>query len=152
MNIYLKTVGTLLSLICILSSCKTYSEDDLETFDKSIQSYIKSHKLAMKNSPSGLYYNIQNPGTGKQIQYTNKVTFTYTGKLLDGTVFDKQTKPVEFELKELIGAWKEILLELKKGAKVTLISPPQLAYGDRKLDDIPQNSILYFEMEIIDVK
>lgn len=148
----MKTLCLFVSLIATLASCKTYSEDDLKTFDKQIQSYIKSHKLVMKASPSGLYYNIITPGTGNPIRYTNKVSFTYTGKLLDGTVFDNQTKPVEFEIKELIGAWKEILLEIKKGAKVTLIAPPQLAYGDRKLDDIPQNSILYFEMEVIDVK
>ena len=44
------------------------------------------------------------------------------------------------------------MLELKPGAKVQMIVPPSLAYGNRDLDDIPPNSILYFEMEIKNVE
>jgi FKBP-type peptidyl-prolyl cis-trans isomerase len=55
-------------------------------------------------------------------------------------------------VKDLIGAWKEIMLELKPGAKAFLVAPPSLGYGDRQLDDIPANSILVFNMEVVGVK
>jgi FKBP-type peptidyl-prolyl cis-trans isomerase FkpA len=143
-------------IICIglftLSACKTYNDKDINKFDQQIKSYIKKKNLVMKSTNSGLYYHIEKEGEGNFIQYTDRVSFTYQGKLLDGTVFDNQTKPITFNVKELIGAWKEILLYLKPGGKATLICPPQLGYGDRKLDDIPANSCLYYEIEVITVE
>ena len=145
------------SLIFILLSialfgCKTYSSDDLNSFDKKIKAYEKKHKLNFYRSESGLYYKIENIGKGDYIKYSDNVSFIYTGKLLNGSTFDRQTKPVTFKVNELILGWKEIMLELKPGAKVKMIIPPSLAYGDHDLDDIPSNSILYFEMEIKDVE
>jgi FKBP-type peptidyl-prolyl cis-trans isomerase FkpA len=142
--------------ICIgllfIFGCKTYSEEDLATFDTKIKNYLREKNVDCKRSESGLYYNITDPGEGRKIQYTDIVSFTYSGSLLSGEIFDTQKDPVEFEVKELIGAWKEIMLELKKGGKAYLVAPPNLGYGTHDLDDIPSNSILVFELEVIDVK
>ena len=138
--------------VLILASCKTYSDEELNRFDEQIELYLEKKSIECKRSSSGLYYKIIEPGEGKTIQYRDHVSFTYKGTLLDGTVFDDQKEPVEFEVSALIGAWKEIMLELKKGGKAYLISPPQLGYGSHHLDDIPENSILIFEMEVVDVK
>ena len=133
------------------SSCKTYSDDDLKVFDKEIEAYIKSKNLELERSESGLYFTIIEEGEGDEILYSNNVSFTYKGTLLNGDVFDEQNEPVTFKVNQLIGAWKEIMLDLKKGGKAFLIAPHQLGYGDRELDKIPANSILVFEMEVTDV-
>ncbi len=138
-----------LSLLALsLFSCKTYNENDIANFDKTINSYIKKNKLNLKKSNSGLYYNVDLKGTGNFVQITDSVAFTYTGKLLDGTIVDQQKQPITFKVSELINCWKEVILSNKEGAEITLISPPQLAYGNHKLDAIPQHSILIFNLKI----
>ncbi len=135
-----------------IAACTTYSEDEISDFDKKIEKYLKKEGIECKKSDSGLYYNIIEEGEGEYIQFKDVVTFTYTGKLLNGELFDNQQEPVEFSVDKLIGAWKEIMVQTKKGSKVFLAAPPQLGYGGKKLDDIPVNSVLIYEMEIIDVQ
>ena len=147
-----KLLFLVLSLSILLSSCHTYSDQDKTQFDKKIRFYLKKKKMTCNRSDSGLYYKILEPGNGDYIKFQDEVSFTYHGTLIDGTVFDDQKKPVTFKVKELIAAWKEIMLELKAGSKAFLVAPPQLGYGDYKLDDIPQNSILIYEIEIKEVK
>jgi len=136
----------------LFASCQTYSEQQIESFDKEIQKYIKKKKLDLDASPSGLYFKVTKEGEGKFINYTDSVTITYTGKLLNGRIFDYTKTPRKFAVRELLIGWKEALLSCKKNSEVIMIIPPQLGYGDHKLDDIPQNSVLYFEMKVLDVK
>jgi len=136
------------SLLFIFASCNTYSEQELEGFDKEIQAYIKKNKLDLDASPSGLYFKITKKGDGRLIRYTDSVSISYKGKLLNGRIFDYTKEPLTFAVKGLIGGWKEALLSCKKGSEVVMIIPPQIGYGNHKLDDIPQNSILYFEMKV----
>ena len=64
-------------------------------------------------------------------------------------IFDEQIEPVEFKLEQLIACWKEVILELNEGGEAFIVSPPNLGYGDHKLEDIPQNSILVFQLKIV---
>ena len=149
------TVKHLLTFILaslILAACSTYSEENLKTFDSEIKAYIQKNNLDMEVSETGLYFQIIEEGEGDEILFNDVVSFKYTGKLIDGTVFDKQNSPVEFQVKQLIGAWQEIMTILKPGGKAFLIAPPQLGYGDQELDDIPPNSILIFDIEVVSVK
>ena len=140
-------------IACItLTACSTYSEDDKSNFDQQIEKYLKKNNKKCKRSSSGLYYTIIEQGEGRKIKYNDIVSFTYKGELLDGTVFDKQTKPIEYKVDVLIAAWKEIMLELNEGGKAFLVAPPHLGYGTHELDDIPPNSILVFTMEVKEVK
>lgn len=142
-------------LLLAVIGCKTYSDDDKSTFDQKIESYIQKHHLkGFKQSDSGLYYHIIEEGDGEYIKLTDEVAFTYEGKLLNGQIFDGQNKrnPVKFNVSALIEGWKETMLYLKKGGKAKIIVPPQLGYGDYDLDKIPANSILYFTIEVKDVK
>lgn len=143
-----------LILFLAFSSCQTYSDSDLSTFDEKIQKFIKKSKIKYQKSESGLYYFIENEGEGDFVKLTDEVSFTYEGKLLDGTVFDGENKrkPIKFQVSKLIQAWQETMLYLKKGGKAKIISPPQLGYGDYDLEDIPKNSILVFELEVVDVE
>ena len=142
----------LCSVLVTLVGCSTYSDEELSEFDKKIEAYLAKEGVTCERSDSGLYFNIIEQGEGDYVQFQDRVSFTYTGTLLDGAIFDNQQEPVEFNVADLIGAWKEIMLQVKKGAKVYLAAPPQLAYGSNALDDIPANSVLIYEMDILDVK
>ncbi len=139
-------------LIAFISACSTYSEEQLKDFEAKIEAFAKKKNLKMERSETGLYYQILEEGEGKSILYNDFVSFKYTGKLLNGTTFDKKNTPVEFQVSKLIAAWQEIMTLLKPGGKAKLIVPPQLGYGDTELEAIPENSILYFEMEVVSVK
>jgi len=142
------------SLIVLAAGCKTYSEDDKTSFDQKIESYIKKKGWHLEKSESGLYFEQLQEGTGDEpVKFTSEVQVSYKGTLLNGKVFDQTEpgKPLRSELKGLIMAFREGLLGQRKGAKIRIIAPPQLGYGDMQLDKIPENSILIFEMELIEV-
>lgn len=148
----MKRLFLISSILLILSACKTYSDNEIEGFDKEIQAYIKKNKLDLAVSSSGLYFKITEEGSGRLIQYTDSVSISYKGKLFNGRIFDYTKEPLTFAVKGLISGWKETLLSCKQGSEVVMILPPQLGYGNHELDDIPQNSILYFEMKVWGVK
>lgn len=135
-------------LLTVIGSCKTYSDDDIIEFDREIKAYIAKKNLKMSTSESGLYYRIDEIGDGEFIQAKDSVYVTYKGTLLDGTVFDDHKKAIGFRVDNLIAGWKEVLYKMKQGGKAFLIVPPQLGYGDRKMDDIPENSILIYSLSV----
>lgn len=141
-----------LLLILILGACSTYSDEDLKGFDKTIREWIRQQNIQYKSTDSGLYYYFENKGQGQKIKYTDSVTVQFKGTLLDSTIFEIEKAPVTFAVNEVIIAWKEVLLMSERNAKIKIIVPPQLGYGNHKLDKIPQNSILFYEIEIIDIK
>ena len=92
---------------------------------------------------------------GDAIKATDTVKVHYTGKLPDGKVFDSSVErgqPVEFKLNQVIKGWTEGLQLVKKGGKIELVIPPELAYGKQGAgDSIPPDATLYFEVEVLDV-
>lgn len=135
-----------------LGACSTYSEEQLNSFDKKIKEWIGQQKVQFNKTESGLYYCFESNGSGRNIKYTDSVSVIFKGNLLDGTIFELEKKPIRFAVKEVIIAWKEILLMSKNEAKVQIIVPPQLGYGNHELEKIPQNTILIYEIEIVDIK
>ncbi len=79
----------------------------------------------------------------------------YTGKLAaDGRVFDSsfsRGEPTTFKVNQVIKGWQEGLGMMKEGGKATLSIPSALAYGSRQMNDIPPNSDLIFDIELIKV-
>jgi len=132
----------------LLSACSTYSDDQKTDFDDRIKSYLKKKEMKYTRSSSGLYYKILEPGEGDLIKLKDEVAFTYKGSLLNGKVFDEAKDPVTFQVQQLIGCWKEVMLYLRPGGKAFIVAPPQLGYGEHDLEDIPPNSILVFELEV----
>jgi len=111
-------------------------------------------KANVKVTASGLQYEVVKEGTGKQPKATDKVTVHYTGKLLDGTIFDSSVQrgePVQFGLNQVIPGWTEGVQLMKEGGKSILYIPSNLAYGDRDMGQIPPGSTLIFEVELIKV-
>ena len=105
--------------------------------------------------PSGLRYEIVQPGTGAYPIPTDTVKVHYTGKLINGAVFDSSVQrgePMEIQLNRVIPGWTEGLQKIKQGGKIRLYIPPQLAYGDSAQQGIPPGSTLIFDVELLDVK
>jgi FKBP-type peptidyl-prolyl cis-trans isomerase len=104
--------------------------------------------------PSGLQYKVIKEGTGDTPTADDKVKTHYRGKLLDGTEFDssyKRNQPAEFPVKGVIKGWTEALQLMKTGAKWELYIPADLAYGEPGRPGIPPNSVLIFEIELLEI-
>jgi FKBP-type peptidyl-prolyl cis-trans isomerase len=122
-----------------------------------LEKYLKENKISVKPLPSGLYFIPVTPGTGPNAEAGKTVKVHYTGKLLNGKVFDSSVdrkSPIEFVLGrgQVIKGWDEGIGMMKQGGKANLIIPSSIAYGDRDMGVIPPYSTLVFEVELIEVK
>ena len=114
---------------------------------------LKSNKSVVE-LPSGLRYEIVQPGSGAYPKPTDAVKVHYTGKLLNGTVFDSSVQrgqPVDIELDKVIPGWTEGLQKINRGGKIRLYIPPHLAYGDSGQGAIPPGAALIFDVELLEV-
>jgi hypothetical protein len=129
--------------------------DSLATAQKEaadIQGYIKSEPASWKND-QGVYYKILSEGTGPEVKVSDTLVVHYRGSLLNGFVFDEtKDKPATFPLKRLIRGWQTGLVHARRGGKIRLLIPSALAYTIRNLGEIPPNSTLIFDVEIVDSK
>lgn len=118
-----------------------------------IVAYASANGINATAHSSGLYYEIINPGTGPRPTINSGVSVKYTGKLLNGTIFDQQTTATPpFLLSGVIPGWQIGLPLIQEGGIIKLIIPSSLAYGCEPAGSIPANSILYFEVELVDVQ
>lgn len=114
-------------------------------------------KENVKVTKSGLQYIVKVEGTGEKVKdATDIVKVVYTGKLIDGKVFDSNSgegkQPIEFPLQNVIPGWTEGLQLMSVGSEYTFFIPSELAYGDRDTGFIPANSVLIFDVKLLDVK
>ncbi len=129
--------------------------------DQLLQDYFKANNIKPNKTASGLYYKIDKQGTGETVKAGQKVTVNYTGKLLDGTVFDSNVDPKFSHVQpfsftvgqhQVISGWDEGLQLMKKGSKGVLYIPSTLAYGPREQGPIKANSVLIFDVEVTDIE
>jgi FKBP-type peptidyl-prolyl cis-trans isomerase FkpA len=129
---------------------------EMEAMEKpALEQYIADNKITVKPTASGLYYMETKKGSGANPQKSDIVKVHYTGKLLNGTVFDSSVErgePAEFQLSQVIPGWTEGLQLMKKGGKAKLLLPSNIAYGERGGGPIPPYSALVFDVELIDIK
>jgi FKBP-type peptidyl-prolyl cis-trans isomerase FklB len=112
-------------------------------------------KEGVKTTASGLQYKVLKEGSGAQPKSSDTVTVNYRGTLIDGTEFDssyKRGQPASFPVGGVIKGWTEALQLMKVGSKLQLFIPANLAYGEQGRPGIPPNSLLIFEVELMDVK
>src|SRR5690606_37123346 len=112
-------------------------------------------KEGVKTTESGLQYQVLENGAGKSPTPADRVTVHYTGKLIDGTVFDSSVQrgqPATFRVNQVIPGWTEALQMMKEGDKWLLYIPYTLGYGERgSPPQIPPFSTLIFEVELMKV-
>ena len=112
-------------------------------------------KPGVQTTASGLQYKVVTPGSGDSPKATDQVQVNYTGKLLDGTVFDASERhggPATFGVNQVIPGWTEALQLMKPGAKYQLWIPPKLAYDVDSPPTIPPGSLLVFDVELVSIK
>jgi FKBP-type peptidyl-prolyl cis-trans isomerase len=106
-------------------------------------------------TPSGAIVRTLKPGTGESPQPTDKVQVHYTGKLIDGTVFDTSRKPngqpVTFPLNGVIKCWGEGVARMKVGEQAIITCPADIAYGEGGSRGIPPGATLIFDVELIGI-
>lgn len=134
-----------------LSGCEI--ESQMEKDDEDLQNYIKKNNLAVEKHATGFYYKIFEPGTGTGITTeAANITVKYKGSLLNGEVFDNGGGVAQtFKLNQLILAWQIGIPLVKAGGKILILTPSTLAYGPGRVGNIPPNSPLVFEVELIEV-
>lgn len=103
---------------------------------------------------SGLQYLVVKEGTGAKPGPNDMVTVHYTGRLIDGTVFDsseERGEPATFAVGQVIAGWVEGLQMMQEGAAWRLFIPSELAYGSHGTGPIQPNSALIFDVQLIKV-
>jgi FKBP-type peptidyl-prolyl cis-trans isomerase FkpA len=131
------------------------SIEQIQIDRKLITQAISESKTEAKQELDGIYYTILKEGTGRQVSGNDTVIAYYKGYLFnDGAVFDQtKDKPATFPLNRLIRGWQIGVPLCKVGGKIKLIIPSNLAYSIRtRSAKIPPNSILVFEIEVVDAK
>lgn len=151
----MKNILTALTVI-IFMSC---SSDDKKTTtdfraqnEEDILAYISANNLNTEKSNSGLYYVINEPGTGAQPTATDNVTVAYKGYYTNGSVFDESNASgIAFGLQQVIPGWTEGITYFKEGGNGILLVPSHLGYGSNDFRGIPGGSVLIFDVELISV-
>lgn len=130
---------------------------DREQVDRdAIEQYLEDNNLTAEVTDDGIYYIIDQPGFGAKPNLASEVTVHYEGFLLDGSKFDSsydRGAPATFRLTGVVRGWQLGIPLFREGGKGTLFIPSELGYGsDSPSDDIPRNSVLIFNINLIEVK
>ena len=148
----------LILLICLLISgtvalisCKKTSTVDQAKIDKEIiQQYIRDNSLTADSLSSGLYYAITDSGVGTAPNVNSYVTVYYKGYYTNGVIFDQTVSTTaSFLLNKVIQGWKEGIPLIKKGGKIKLLIPSALGYGVNGFASVPGNTVLIFDVELV---
>jgi len=156
------TEGFLLDRADLMQIIQTYmmraEEEAAKKSEAENNLFLENNKKrkGVITTASGLQYEVLKPVKGKarQPQATDIVKVHYHGTLIDGTVFDSSVdrgEPVEFPLNQVIPGWTEGVQLMPVGSKFRFFIPPALGYGSRPAGQIPPNSILIFDVELLEI-
>jgi FKBP-type peptidyl-prolyl cis-trans isomerase FkpA len=141
-----------LFISCNSSDTEPKKTDYTVENEKEITDYIAKNNLKATKSSSGLYYVINEPGTGAQPMATSNVTVAYKGYYTNGKTFDQSTDAgIAFPLNQVIKGWTEGIAYFKEGGSGVLLIPSHLGYGSYDYNGIPGGSVLLFDVKLIKV-
>ncbi|NEU07519.1 peptidylprolyl isomerase [Flavihumibacter sp. R14] len=146
-----------LMLVTALGACKKdpgiSAEEQLAADELRIKEFITANNIPAIRHQSGLYYQIIEPGTGTLVYGANtSITAKYTLRLLNGNTIPQPTAPIDFNLGGVILGWQIGIPLIQKGGKIRLFVPSGYAYGAQAQNGIPSNSILDFDVELVDAQ
>ena len=156
-NLYFIIAGLLIGFYFFQTYTPSLTEEELATNKLMGMSYLMTNQSVegVKATGSGLQYKVLEAGMGAVYpKVTDRVTVHYEGSLIDGTVFDSSVardKPITFGLEKVIMGWKEGLSLMVVGDKIRFFIPPNLGYGEPWAGDIPPNSVLIFDVELLGI-
>lgn len=133
--------------------------------DQILQDYFKKNNINAVKTPMGAYVEIISQGKGKMLDTSIVAKINYTGRLMDGKMFDSNTDPSKghvepFEVnltndpslgRGVIKGWTDCLKLLQDGAKAKFYIPSPLGYGGQEAGDIKAHSILFFDIDVVGV-
>ena len=108
----------------------------------------------VKTLDNGAMIKLSRPGKGKNPKADSTVKVHYTGTLIDGTQFDSSRdrgQAFQTRLTDVIPCWTKAVQQMKPGARATVVCPPDTAYGNRPVGQIPPNSALVFDIELMEI-
>ena len=148
----------LLSTLLVLTLFISCSKDTKTVTDytakneQEIKDYLAKNNLTAQRSTSGLYYIINEQGTGTQPTAASNVTVAYKGYFTNGNVFDQsKAEGISFGLNQVIKGWTEGIPYFKTGGSGVLLIPSHLGYGSTNYGPIPGGSVLIFDVKLISV-
>lgn len=149
----MKNILSLILFTTLFVSCSSNDEPNFEPqTEADILKYIDENGLNAEKSNTGLYYVIENEGSGEKPTSTSNVTVAYKGYFLNGTIFDKSNSSgVSFNLQQVIKGWTEGITYFKEGGNGILIIPSNLGYGNNGRGSIPGGAVLVFDINLISV-
>jgi len=150
----MKNTFLLIFILATVVSCgKKKAKKQAKDDDAIITEYISSHNLDATKTESGLYYVIDTLGTGDYPNSSSDVQVAYKGYFTNGTSFDKSSSDgIVFNLQSVISGWTEGIPYFKEGGSGILLVPSHLGYGQSARQGIPANSVLIFDVKLIDIK
>lgn len=117
---------------------------------------VKAQEEGMHVLDNGVMYRVLKEGRGTKCPKPSGIVYVnYTGRLIDGTVFDtteRQQLPTLFVVRDLIMGWQIALTRMHEGDKREVYIPAKWGYGAVAMDDIPAHSALIFEMELVKIE
>ncbi len=123
--------------------------------DKKIRNYLARKELEATMDETGVYYILDNPGNNETPNLRDTLTVRYRGFLLNDVVFDETEgqSTANFTLENLIEGWQIAVPLIEEGGKGTIFIPSELGYGDVPQGNIiPPNSVLGFDVEIVEIR
>jgi len=147
----MKSYAYLILSILIFTSCNKDTDFEPQT-EADIIAYIEANNLNATRTNSGLYYVIDNAGSGTRPGSASNVTVAYKGYFLDGNTFDQSGDAgISFGLNRVISGWTEGLQLFKEGGEGMLLIPSNLGYGTSGNPSVPGGAVLLFDIKLISV-
>ena len=141
-------------MLAVLVGCKKFDPEKQAEIDEDIiVQYIADHGLTALSSPTGLHWTVDSTGTGVQPNSGNSVRVYYKGYLTSGATFDESdANGLSFPLTSVIQGWQEGIPKYHEGGGGKLLIPSALGYGNDEVGTIPANSVLIFDVHLIEVQ
>lgn len=149
-KIVMKKILFVLALVVFGSCSDDEKVDYVAKNEDEIKEYIAANGLNATRSDSGLYYVVEEEGTGERPNFNSDVTVAYKGYFTDKEVFDESSaEGISFNLRQVIAGWTEGITYFKEGGNGILLVPAALGYGNSDNRGIPGGSVLIFEVKLL---